>query len=412
MTTIEHGTEFDTDLNLHAEEFCRDPYSKLAELQSRCPVAHSSAWGGFWLITGYDEVFEALQSPEIFSNAVLNEKGKGVPPAPGGEPLIPIDFDAPDLIFYRSFLLKAFSPGVAKGLEPLIQEVADEIIDGFIENGSADVSQELFTALPAQMILRILGFDYTRTAEWIVWVHGFVHDRASDPQGAFDKITAMYGAIHAEIAAARRDSPPGLMTELIAAEREGRTLTDGELANVVFLLILGGMDTTAGLAGNSLLRIGTDRALRQQILDDPAILDKEGTEEFLRHGTPSMGLARTVKRDVEFRGRSMKEGDAVLLMYSAANRDPEKFDDPEAIDLTRQNNRHMAFALGQHRCLGSNLARSMFRIMITSVLMRMPDFEVDVKQVVRYPDGGDVYAVKHFPITFTAGDRKGSVHSA
>jgi cytochrome P450 len=201
------------------------------------------------------------------------------------------------------------------------------------------------------------------------------------------------------------------MTELINAEQDGRMLTDADLINIVFLLILGGMDTTAGLTGNSLLQIAADDALRQQILDDPRVLER-GTEEFLRHCTPTIGLSRRIAKDAVFHGRQMKEGDRVLLMYAAGNRDPRVFDDPETLDLSRPNNRHMSFALGVHRCPGSNLARSMFKIMITELLTRAPGLKVDVDNVQRYPDAGDVYAVKHLPITFAPGPRQSRPRSS
>jgi cytochrome P450 len=297
------------------------------------------------------------------------------------------------------------SPGAAKQLEPTITEMANDFIDEFIEKGEADASQGLFTALPAQLILRILGFDHTRWREWIVWVHGFVHERVVDPEGSMNKILTMATQIFTEITLSRDTGRPGLMTELINAEQDGRKLTDADLINTVFLLILGGMDTTAGLTGNSLLRIAADDALRQEIIADPSVLDR-GTEEFLRHGSPTIGLSRRVAKDAVFHGRQMKQGERVLLMYAAGNRDPRMFDDPETLDLARPNNRHMSFALGVHRCLGSNLARSMFKVMITELLTRAPDLNVDFERVERYPDAGDVYAVKHLPITFTPGPRR------
>jgi len=404
VTTIERAEEFDTDLDQHSPEFMQDPYSKLAELRDRCPVAKSSSWDGFWIISGYQEIFDALHDTDVFSSAP-DENGKGVPPAPGSPQLAPIDFDPPEVAFYRSFLLKQMSPGAAKKLKPTITEMANGFIDEFIEKGEADASQQLFTALPAQLILLILGFDHTRWREWIVWVHGFVHERVADPEGSMYKIMAMAGQIYTEITESRETGRPGLMTELINAEQDGRKLTDADLINTVFLLILGGMDTTAGLTGNSLLRIAADDALRQQILDDPGVLER-GTEEFLRHGTPTIGLSRRVAKNAVFHGRQMKEGDRVVLMYAAGNRDPRVFTDPETLDLGRPDNRHMAFALGVHRCVGSNLARVMFKVMITELLTRAPDLKVDFDNVQRYPDAGDVYAVKHLPITFTPGPRR------
>ncbi|MCV7280258.1 cytochrome P450 [Mycolicibacterium flavescens] len=404
MTTIERAEAYDTDLDQHSAEFMQDPYGALAQLRDRCPVAKSSSYGGFWVITGYDEIFEALHDTEVFSSTP-DENGKGVPPAPGSPQLAPIDFDPPDVGFYRSFLFKHMSPGAAKKMQPTIAEMTGDFIDAFIEKGHADLSQELFTALPAQLILRVLGFDDTRWREWMGWVHGFVHERVADPEGSMNKILAMAAQIVTEINESRESQRPGLMTLLINDEQDGRKLTDADLVNMVFLLILGGMDTTAGLTGNALLRIASDDKLRQRIIDDPQVLDR-GTEEFLRHDTPTIGLSRRVAKDAVFHGRKLKKGDRVLLMYAAGNRDPRVFDDPDVLDLDRPNTKHMAFALGVHRCLGSNLARVMFKTMITEVLSRMPDFQVVTDRVERYPDAGDVYAVKHLPVTFTPGTRR------
>ena len=397
--------EFDTDLDHHSAEFAKDPFPMLSELQSRCPVAKSSHWGGFWVLTGYDEVFDAVHTPEVFSSRPNEQGQRGVPPQPGAGSLVPIDYDQPDVGVYRSFLLSALSPGSAREMQPMIREMANDFIDQFIERGTADVTQELFTPLPAQLILRLLGLDASRWAEWVVWVHGFVHDPAVDPEGAVTKVMAMFAEIYQAIGAARAQPQPGLLGELVAAERDGRALTDDELANAVFLLILGGMDTTAGLTGNSLLLIDAQPELRQQILDDPSVLD-QGTEEFLRYATPVLSLPRTVTEDTEFHGRQLKKGEQVLIMWAAANRDPSQFEDPETIDLSRKATRHMAFGLGVHRCLGSNLARVMFKTMLTELLTRAPDLAVRTSEVVRYDDAGPVYAVRHLPITFTPGQRK------
>ena len=163
----------------------------LSELQSKCPIAKSSQWGGFWLLTGYDVAFEALHTPEVFSSRP-NEHGRGVPPAPGAGSLVPIDYDSPELGMYRSFLLSALSPGSVREMQPIIREMTTDFIDQFIERGTADVAQELFTPLPAQLILRMLGLDPSRWAEWVSWVHGFVHDHTVDPEGAATKVMTMF----------------------------------------------------------------------------------------------------------------------------------------------------------------------------------------------------------------------------
>jgi cytochrome P450 len=138
---------------------------------------------------------------------------------------------------------------------------------------------------------------------------------------------------------------------------------------------------------------------------------RSATEEFLRHGTPTQGLGRTVSRDVEFHGQELKAGDRVMLMWAASNRDPAEFDDPDTIDIERHPNRHMAFGVGLHRCLGSNLARTMFQVMLDEILNRLPDFELTVDQVPRFDNASNVYAPTAFPVRFTPGPRMYPVSS-
>jgi len=164
------------------------------------------------------------------------------------------------------------------------------------------------------------------------------------------------------------------------------------------------MDTTAGVMGNSLLRIDRDPALRQQLIDEIDFMPK-AIEEFLRHDGPGGGLYRRLTRDVEFHGQPMQEGDKVLMMFWLANRDPAAFPDPETIDIHRTNNRHMTFGMGPHRCLGSHHGRLMFATMLREVMTRLPDFEVDWDGIERFEDCGGVYAIRYLPVTFTPGKR-------
>jgi cytochrome P450 len=397
MTTTEQ--DFDTDLDHHSPYFRENNYAIMKDLQQRCPVAHSSSWGGFWMFTDYDACKAAAHDPELFSS----DMRKGVPQAGQPFPLIPIDIDPPLLLDYRRIVLPWFSKIAADKMAGEIRQLVDEMVDAFIESGEADLSSQLTTPVPARIILRVLGFDDTRWADWVGWVHNMVHDRAHSPELALAAVMAIAGETAKEVAARRSAPTDDLMSALMAAEVAGRPLSDDELLGFVMLLMLGGMDTTSGLTGNTLVELDRDPALRERLRSQPELVP-EATEEFLRHDTPSQGLSRYVTRDAEFRGRHLKEGDRVLLMYAAANRDPAVFDHPDEIDLDRPHYRHMAFALGAHRCLGSNLARLMFQIMITTVLERIPDFRIS-GELVRYPDAGDVYGVQHLPVSFTPGPR-------
>jgi cytochrome P450 len=165
------------------------------------------------------------------------------------------------------------------------------------------------------------------------------------------------------------------------------------------------MDTTSGLTGNTLVELSRQPELRQRLIDEPDLLDT-ATEEFLRHSTPTQGLGRTVSRDVEFHGQHLRKGERVLLAWAAANRDPDVFDEPNELKLDRSPNRHLAFGVGQHRCLGSNLARTMFKVMLTEILRRLPDFTVVDDELDRFTDAVNVYALRSLRIRFTPGERR------
>jgi len=369
-----------------------------------CPMGWSEHHGGFWAIWGYDAVYDAVQDWETFSSGHSPQCPKGVPDTTYVDPLIPIDYDGQEQQDYRKVVLNWFNPGHARRMQSRIQQICDELVDGFIERGEAELSYEMFTALPAKVTLEMLGWESHRWREWVQWVHGLIHDGVVDPEGSMQAVMNLYGSINKEIEDRRNQLGDDLFSDMMRTPVNGRLLTDDELRNFALLVLLGGMDTTAGVTGNSLLLIDKDPVLRQQMIDNVEQMPKI-IEEFLRIAGPGGGLYRRVTKDTEFHGEQMSAGDKVLMMFWAASRDPKAFVDPEKIDIFREENRHMAFGLGPHRCLGSHHARMMFSTMMTAIFTRFPDFQVQYDGVERFEDCGSVYAVRHLPITFTPGPR-------
>jgi cytochrome P450 len=406
MSATDFDRDFDTELDLHSDAFREHNYELLDDLRRTCPVARTTAGEGTWLFTSYEAIFDACAAPDLFSSGP--ERTLMSPEMAAHKVrLIPIEYDGPVVQQYRKLLLGPLSPGAAKGKEAELRGIATELIDTFIESGQADLATDLFTPLPARWILRLCAFDESDWPQWIEWIHSMVHDAHHDPARAAASVASVSGRITEEVARRRTDLSEGdLLSNLISARINGEPLTEQELAGIVFLLLLGGMDTTAGLTGNAFLHIATDERIKLRLAKaDAATLDR-ATEEFLRHDTPTQGQPRVVTRDAVFHGRQLKEGDRVSLMYASANRDPEKFEDPNEIDFDRSTNQQIAFSLGAHRCLGSNFARVMFQVMITEVLRRMPDVRIS-GPIQRIADAGDVYAVQHLPVSFTPGVKEG-----
>jgi cytochrome P450 len=391
-----------TQLDQHSDFFRENVYDIYQELRTKCPMVHSEKWGGFWAFLDYQDVYDAEQVAEIFSSG----QGKEVPGVPGSIPFIPIDYDPPLVQDYRKLALSFFSPGAAKALEPTFRRLATELIDEFIESGEADIIGQLTTPLPARWILQMLGFDENRWPEWVEWIHGVVHELATNPEKSAAAAVEIYTNITAEIAKRRSEGyGDDLLSTLMQGQINGEPLDDGQILGYAFLMLLGGMDTTSGLTGNALVRLEEQPELRKRLIREPEVLPK-ATEEFLRHDTPTQGLPRIVTKDCEFKGQKFAAGERVLLMFAAANRDPKVFENPNRIDFDRVGNRHLAFGAGPHRCMGSNHARVMFQVMMSEILTRMPDYTIS-GEVERFADAGSVYAVRRLPIRFTPGPQVG-----
>jgi cytochrome P450 len=388
-------------LDPHHVDFGRRNYQIYDELRGPCPVAWSTEAGGFWFLTGYAAVFDATQDDDLFLSSQGTNLGE---PLPEGTGPIPIEIDPPDTTEYRKITLGLFSPKSIARLEPSIRRMANELIDEFIESGEADLVNGLSTPLPARTILRMLGMSEARWPEWVGWIHDIIHGAATESQAAQQEV---FLQIAAEIENRTESGELGddLLGALLRGTVHGEPISFVDQVRYTFLLLLGGMDTTSGLTGNSLEYLARDDDLRQKLIQRRDLL-KSATEEFLRLGTPTQGLARTVSRDAEFHGQRLKAGQKVLLTWAAANRDPLEFEDASRLDIERHPNRHLAFGVGLHRCLGSNLARTLFQVMIDEILNRLPDFTVVVDEVPRFADAGHVYAPTSFPVRFTPGPRK------
>jgi cytochrome P450 len=289
--------------------------------------------------------------------------------------------------------------------EPALRDLANQLMDEFIENGQCDLLSDFGTLLPAIHIVRALGFEDSLVLDLVAWVHTMATTFGTDPEKAMTAALSIYAEINKQIEQLKAS---GLREDLISAlmggEVDGAPLSEDDIASYVFVLIGGGLDTTGSALGNALIRIQRDPDLRGKLLQRPDLVPN-AIEEFLRIDAPIQGLARTMAEDVELCGQQLQAGDKVLLLWGSANRDPQAFDSPDEICLEREQNRHLSFGVGLHRCLGSHIGRTMFRVMLETVLARIPDFELlgDPKEH-RFP-GSVVFGVEHLPSRFSPGQR-------
>jgi cytochrome P450 len=375
MTETSPGSGIDLDQladNFNAYDF--DTAQHLFEVtnhaREKCPVSRSTAHGGYWLVSGYAPVREALSRPETYSSS------EGVA-FPHHQSLMmpPIDLDPPLQKDFRRLLNKYLSrAGIARYADD-IRAIATEVIDSFAGRGTADLHRDFaapFTAeVLARVILHIEDNELFGRARQVA-----AQISRNDPAGEDDK-RAQLGQIAEEILNARKQS--GLRTAdivdaLLYGEVDSRPLTRDERVGSLMILVLGGLSTTNAALTATFAHVATTPGLEQHLRASD--WTRQELDEFLRFEPPVGCLSRTVTQDATLAGQALRAGDVVLLHFAAANRDPEVFDDPDHLILDRQNNPHLSFGLGDHRCIGSNLARMQIEIGANELLARIQDIRL------------------------------------
>ncbi len=343
------------------------------EMHERCPVGHSSKYGGFTFLAKLEDIAAAEQDPDAFSVAPSM-----LLPAFGTDmPMIPIDIDPPEHLSYRRLLLPLFTPRALDELTPGIRGTAQELAQSVAAEELADAASLFARALPTIVFSRLCGFPERDWPRFDAWVDDIIYERTTDPDRAWAAGEAVR-AYFDELLNERRGSGPrnDLIGVLLNAELDGRPLSHDELISYCYLLFVAGLDTTAWAIRSSLWYLARTPSAQDQLRAEPDLIPA-AVEEFLRTLSPVQAMARTCKADTVIRGREIKAGERVALVFGAGNRDPAAFDDPDEIRFERERNRHLAFGLGIHRCLGSNLARRELVIGLEEFLREVPAFTAE-----------------------------------
>jgi cytochrome P450 len=398
------------DFDHHGPEFNADADAAWKELREKCPVAWSEHHGGFWVVSDYEGNHEVLKHTDVYTSERWPvDDGFGTPFIPKsvpGDRILPIEVDPPDHIAVRQLLNPLLSPNAVEAMRPRVIHWVEHHIDQIIEKGSCDIVYDLTSPIPAQITLEWLGYPLEHAVETS---YAF-HDVLGYPIGTerwnkgFEGLLRS-GELLQEAVTARRQNPgDDVISYLLSRELYGKPVDDETIIAMGQVLVGGGVDTTTSLTSSALVHLNRDRDLRRRLLDEPALL-ASATEEFLRMYPPLSTIARTVRQDSELHGCPVYAGDRVLVSRHSANYDANQFDDPEEFIPDRFPNRHVTFGLGPHRCVGSHLARVMFQEMLTRILARMPDYEIDETQIAPYPDRGFAQGWVQLPATFTPGRR-------
>ncbi len=358
-------------------EFVADPYPTYHRLRAEDPVHHNPL--GFWVLTRYEDVVAALRDPRLAKEAIAEfiaaRFGQPVP-AMG---LSMLDRDPPDHTRLRSLVSKAFTRGVVEGLRPRIQKIVDQLIDGGEAKGTMELIEEFAYPIPVTVICEMLGVpveDHERFKGWSIDIarglDGLLLSAGSEIRQRSAEARHGLAGYFRELIAERRASPRGdMLSELIAAEEAGDKLSEEELLATCILILVAGHETTVNLIGNGMLALLRHPAELRRLRENPALI-QSAVEELLRYDGPVQRTARIPSEDVTIAGRTIGKGEMVMPFIGAADRDPAQFSDPDRLDITRADNKHVAFGLGIHFCLGAPLARLEGQIAISTLVKRLP----------------------------------------
>ncbi|MEU7941117.1 cytochrome P450 [Microbispora bryophytorum] len=379
-------SEWATDFSHLEPEWAADPYPIQDDLRGRCPIAHTERFGGGWLPTRYEDVAAIAYDTEHFSSRAIIMSNYRPPKdiAPVGA-VPPISSDPPFHHDARKLLLPAFTKKEVAKREEAARAFCHSLIDGFEGAEIVDAARDYAQHIPMRVIADMLGFppeDGPRFREFVEHALEGVNlppeQRVANMGELFDYLLEQ---IRDHVAAPRDD----LTTYLIDAELYGRKLDPSHVAGTMALLLIAGIDTTWSAIGASLWHLAKTPADRDRLVAEPELLPT-AMEEFLRAYAP-VTMARLVKEDMHWRGVDMKADDWVLLSFPAANRDPAQFDRPGEVVIDREINRHAAFGLGIHRCVGSHLARMELRVALEVWLERVPVFGLADPSTVAWAPG-------------------------
>ncbi|MCX4090734.1 cytochrome P450 [Nocardia sp. alder85J] len=388
------------------------------QMHSGCPLAWSDTYDGHWVAAGNREVFTLARSPLVSNDNDLFGERRGyrgitIPPPPKGTQHARggiLEMDEPEHREYRQLLNPYLSPAAVTRWVPLVDEVVRACLDERIESGSIDFVDDLANVVPAVLTLAMMGIPLKKWTIYNEPAHASVYTPPQSPDMArvLDLMMAEYTDLALNMAEVKANPRPGMINALVQARIGGEPLPDVEILGNLALIIGGGFDTTTALTAHSLEWLSEHPEDRETLSRERELLLDSATEEFLRFYTPAPGDARTVSGPIEVDGTTLQEGERLWLSWAMANRDPAVFENPNEIDMERKGNRHYSFGLGVHRCIGSNVARTVFKRMLTAVLDRMPDFRCDPDGAVHYETIGVIQGMRHLPATFTPGPRLGA----
>ncbi|WP_172385038.1 cytochrome P450 [Streptomyces sp. MNP-20] len=421
---MHHKPPVPPEPELFTWEFASDPYPAYAWLREHAPVTKRRLPSGVeaWLVTRYADARQALADQRLSKNPAHHDepahaKGKtGIPGERKAELMTHLlNIDPPDHTRLRRLVSKAFTPRRVAEFESRVQELTDQLIDGFAERGEADLIHEFAFPLPIYAICDMLGVPREDQDDFRDWA-GMMIRHGGGPRGGVARSVKKMRGYLAELIHRKRESladegDDDLISGLIRASDHGEHLTENEAAAMAFILLFAGFETTVNLIGNgtyALLTHPEQRALLERSLaaGDTGLL-ATGLEELLRYDGPvELATWRFATEPLRIGGQDVAAGDPVLVVLAAADRDPDRFAEPDRLDLSRRDNQHLGYGHGIHYCLGAPLARLEGQTALATLLRRLPDLQLAAApEELRWRGGLIMRGLRTLPVRFTPAPR-------
>ena len=392
--TREQLDELAQDFDHHSEAYRSNSIDILSHMQAKCPFAHSSKYGGFYVATKAEDCLAVAKNVDAFSNFPTDV-------IPDLEPtlMIPINVDPPELYDYRAILNPLFAPNKVKGHADYVRGLAEDLMAKLKAKGGGDLKWEYAQPLTGIVTLKLAGLPENDWMHYAPPLHDLIYSKKSYEERLAGMAT-MLERMRSEIRRLKDEPVEGSVIDyLYNVDMAGRKLRVDEIDSIILIMLGGGLDTTQALFSMITVYLGRNPDRRRELIENPELWDN-ALEEFLRVFPPTQGNVRRATKETRVAGQVIKPDEQVFMSWAAANRDPADYENPHEIDFRRENIRHFSFGSGPHRCLGSHLARLEARILLETLFKHAPDYELVEDGVILAEDIGNISGFKQVQVKF------------
>ncbi|MCC3687940.1 cytochrome P450 [Bacillus cereus] len=404
------GLSIEDGINLASAQFKEDAYEIYKESRKKQPIlfVNQVEIGKEWLITRYEDALPLLKDNRLkkdWTNVFSQDIKNMYLSVDNSDHLTThmLNSDPPNHSRLRSLVQKAFTPKMIAQLDGRIQRIADDLISDIERKGILNLVDDYSFPLPIIVISEMLGIPKEDQAKFRIWSHAVIAspETPEEIKETEKQLSEFITYLQYLVDIKRKEPKEDLVSALILAESEGHKLSARELYSMIMLLIVAGHETTVNLITNTVLALLENPNQLQLLKDNPKLIDS-AIEEGLRYYSPvEVTTARWAAKPFQIHHQTIQKGDMVIIALASANRDETVFENPEIFDITRENNRHIAFGHGSHFCLGAPLARLEAKIAITTLFNRMPELQIKGnREEIKWQGNYLMRSLEELPLTF------------